>query len=151
MRPALNAVLPVLLAGAVAAGFPADAGAGEKYYRWVDENGQVHVGSRPEPGDGEEARELELRAPGRGEPGPAAGTASPEPGQEEAGGEEPVTAGEAARREQNCLIARRQIASYSTGRRVRYRNEQGEYEYLTEETRATWLEDSRRAEKEYCN
>ena len=39
------------------------AGAAEKYYRWVDEEGQVHFSSKSQD-DG--AEELQLRTPGRG-------------------------------------------------------------------------------------
>lgn len=122
-------------------------GAAEKYYRWVDEEGQVHFSSKSQD---ERAEELQLRTPGRGTAVPGA------TGQQDtkAGNEpepEPEPAVEQARRQANCETAREQIASYSTGRRVRYKDESGEYQYLTEQRRAQWLEDSRRVEQEFCN
>jgi len=41
---------------------PVSWAADDKVYKWTDETGQVHYGSKP-PGDGSRARELELRIP----------------------------------------------------------------------------------------
>lgn len=134
------------------------AWAGEKYYRWVDENGQVHFGERPQ--EGAAAEELQLRAPGRGEPGnilPAAGRRSPAAteqghGQNAPPPDDPSAAGvAAAERKAKCQLARAEIATYSSGRRLRVRDKNGEVEYLTEEKRAEWLVNLRKAEEKFCD
>ena len=149
-RPAFCALLACALVLGSAAG---TAWAGGKYYRWVDENGQVHFGERPQ---GAAAEELELRVPGRGEPGnitPASGRQSAGEQQDEPAGaaEEAPSAEELAEQKEKCQRARKDIAVYSTGRRLRVQGEGGTVEYLTEEKRAEWLDRLRKAEEKFCN
>lgn len=151
-----RSVFSLLLACVLAIGAPGTAWADGKYYRWVDENGQVHFGERPQ--EGAAAEELQLRVPGRGEPGnivPAVGKQPPAV-TEQGHGQNAETPGssvdvDATERLEKCQRARKDIATYASGRRLRIQSKSGEVEYLTEEKRAEWLVNLRKAEEKFCD
>lgn len=101
----------------------------ESYYRWKDENGQIHYGSRPPIGvDAEKVKTYGGRTTTEESSPATAGAAS---GPEAT--EETNTQKIAAERKQQCDQERQRLATLKSTSRIRMQNDDGSTRYLTPE------------------
>lgn len=144
--------LLVLLLSMCSAAVPAEV------YKWVDAEGNVHYGqSRPQ---GMEAEPVEVKAPGLTEEQRALeldklklkarlGSENQEPNAEQAG--QATTEMPEAVREENCRIARHNLASLAQKRRIVRTDEAGNLVRLDDAERETQLEEAKKRVEEFCN
>ncbi|KAB7623222.1 DUF4124 domain-containing protein [Alkalilimnicola sp. S0819] len=121
-------------------------------YKWTDENGQVHYGSQP-PKQGQADR-IKLRA---APPAPRQEKSEPTQAKDESGGEQRRTAAEkeaeAARRAQlqeNCAIARKNLAVLQEPTHRRFRTDDGEITYFDDEQRQQRIDQAQAYIDENC-
>ena len=150
-----NLTLPILSA----AGFMLIAGLGlaegtaiAGVYKWVDEQGQVHYGERPEGQDAEKMtiRSNETTTPReiKSDDKDADEHAEPEAEQaEKAPVEKYVPAYE---KQRMCREANTDIANISSRGRMREVDSQGNYRYLTEQERQQRLSAARKKQAKFC-
>jgi hypothetical protein len=121
-------------------------------YKWVDEQGQVHYGDRPEAQDAEKMtiRTNETTKPReiKSDDKDAAEQAEDEAKQAEKPPVEKYVP--AYEKQRMCREAKTDLASISSRGRMRERDAQGNYRYLTEEERQQRISAARKKQAKYC-
>lgn len=150
-RSILKTLCLLMASGLVTHGGAAAAG----IYKWVDEQGQVHYGERPVSQDAEEVniRTNETTKPRQIAPG---NEENGEAEAEQADAKEKPAKPEkpripAAEKRRMCSEARSDIAAISSRGRMREKDAQGNYRYLSEDQRQQRLSAARKKQKKYCN
>ena len=114
------------------------AAAGDTYYRWVDENGTpVNSDHPPPPGVKYETISTDT---GLHRPKPASEPPSPELATPQESTDQKSAQAETqapAKDPEACEAARQNLDTLSTHARIRIRNSEGEFRFLTEEEKAT--------------
>jgi len=146
---AIGLMLAVLGAAAVQA---------TEIYKWVDEEGNVHFGDRP---DGEDVEQLKIESrptdPARVQAESQAvlqGRARAAAAKAEAAAEQPTAEQqreEAAEREKKCTAYKTQLQSYVNNRRLYRMGNDGEREYLSDEEINQTRELAAKRVEEFCN
>ncbi len=125
-----------LLALALGAG----AAAGERVYKWVDEQGVTHYSQTPPAGVEATPLDVATGAPAGGAAGETLERyrkvlAPPKPAQEKEAGRKVDPAKEAEARARNCKVARERLAILTARSRILVLKPDGSSERLTEEQR----------------
>ena len=125
-------------------------------YKWVDDQGQVHYGERPE---GQEAEKMTIRTNETTKPRKIASDEDKDGDQAEAADGEGQAEQEAAPKKPTippaekrrlCNEAKTDIANISSRGRMREIDAQGNYRYLSEQERQQRLSAARSKQAKYC-
>lgn len=129
------------------------ASAHAKVYKWTDSQGRVHYSAQPPPNaPASEVRIAPTPPSARATKDPAA-EAPPSPAEEETA-EQPATGSDDARQaafRQNCEIARRNLTILEDRSVRRFREDDSEAVYYTEEQRLARIEQAKKMVEVYCN
>jgi hypothetical protein len=125
--------------------FPFAAGAAT-VYKWVDPDGNVHFGDRPDDLPKAEKVEVPVGQPGTTPPRPPAASTG-----EEAEPQQPDAAARREIREKNCEIARKTLEKNENIGRMYRLDERGERVFLSDEERDAVLKRSRDDVTKWCD
>jgi len=144
--PLLSAAGFMLIAGLA----PGEGTAIAGVYKWVDEQGQVHYGERPE---GQDAEEMTIRTNETTKPREIKSDDKDADDQSEAEQAEKAPVEKyvpAYEKQRMCREAKTDIANISSRGRMREADAQGNYRYLTEQERQQRLSAARKKQAKYC-
>jgi hypothetical protein len=144
--PLLSAAGFMLIAGLA----PGEGTAIAGVYKWVDEQGQVHYGERPE---GQDAEKMTIRTNETTKPREIKSDDKDADDQSEAEQAEKAPVEKyvpAYEKQRMCREAKTDIANISSRGRVREADAQGNYRYLTEQERQQRLSAARKKQAKYC-
>ncbi len=139
----MNRTIKLFSAIVVTASFcAASAVFAESYYRWKDETGQVHYGSRPPHG----VEAVKIKAHGGGTSEVESDKASQKMTQEEKVDPQAII----AQRQKQCEEERNRLSTLKSSGRIRMTQEDGSTRYLTAEEVAKEVKMSQEFLKEAC-
>ena len=132
-----------------------------RIYKWLDENGQVHYGSQPQP-DSQSVEQIKIRKNSTTSPRISKEDlaidainrqeAEAERKKQQALQPEPVKPTiPASEKRRLCKQAREDYSRIMSRGRMREKNSKGEYVYLTETQRQQRLQASKNRQKKYCH
>ncbi len=114
--------------------------AAEKVYKWTDAKGQTHYSQRPPLNT-----ETEVIKPQTGHSDPVNyTTAAPKPEKKEETKQEP------AKDKERCEVARKNADTLKTYARIRVKDDNGEYRYITPDEQKQKLGEANKAIEESC-
>jgi len=144
--PLLSAAGFMLIAGLA----PGEGTAIAGVYKWVDEQGQVHYGERPE---GQDAEKMTIRTNETTKPREIKSDDKDADDQPEAEQAEKAPVEKyvpAYEKQRMCREAKTDLANISSRGRMREADAQGNYRYLTEQERQQRLSAARKKQAKYC-
>lgn len=121
-----------------------------KIYKWTDEKGQVHFGSQPPSQTKAELVKKTLDTPSEGDTKADAQNAS-NPTSKTKSSEAVSSAAPSLKDKGRCELARANLESLKTFRRIRVKQDNGEYHDLSAEEKQQQIKESELAIKQACD
>lgn len=129
----------------------ASSGYADSYYRWKDENGQIHYGSRPP--QGVEAVKIKTYGGGTSTesntPDQASNSGS-DSADGDSGSQSETAQRISAERKQQCDNEKQRLSTLESSARIRMKNDDGSTKYLSPEEQAKEISTSKEFLKNAC-